>query len=191
MKTFVTENMLSLMKSSIDKSAAIVQRITDSINEALDELRNLFKVAGVESIDVANYEEDYAIAVEDDYENVTLVPVSRVEIWEGYLYVVDKDGNDHEEREWGAKAPELLTVATKCLNEKLTGIQKLAVGTKVRWIDPGIEDYEPEDREEVLNRIFEVTVCPDEIEQDSVIVIDEVGGGSEAEVNPLELVLVD
>lgn len=33
----------------------------------------------------------------------------------------------------------------------------IKVGVKVRWNDPGINDYDPEDREEQLN--IEWTVC--------------------------------
>jgi hypothetical protein len=129
--------------------------------------------------------------VDDYFEQFNLVPVSKVEIWNGELYIVDKEGYEHEERLWSFKAPELLTVATNCLSQKLTGIQKLKTGVKVKWMDPGIEDYEPEDREDVLERIFVITDCPDEIEEDSIIGIEEIDGPSNAEVLPMELVVVE
>lgn len=30
------------------------------------------------------------------------------------------------------------------------------IGDKVKWNDPAIHDYDPEDREEQLNRVYEV-----------------------------------
>lgn len=61
----------------------------------------------------------------------------------------------------------------------------LKIGTKVKWHDPAIEDYDVEDREEVLNRVFEIIDAPDEIEEDSIILISD--GFTEAEVYPGEL----
>lgn len=189
MKTFVTEEILLLMKSSVDKSAAIVQRLNNTINEALEELRYLFTSTGVESIDIASYEPDFKILTVDDYfDQFNLVPVSKVEIWNGELYIVDKEGYEVEERLWNFKAPELLTVATNCLLQKLTGIQKLKVGTRVRWINPGIEDYPEEEREEILQLLWVIDSCPEEIEEDSIIAISNEYG--EAEVLPMELVYV-
>lgn len=67
-------------------------------------------------------------------------------------------------------------------------------GARCRWNDPAIGDYEPEDRQSVLDRIFEVTDVPqitdDEDCQDAVITIKEVESGSEAEVHAHELVQV-
>jgi hypothetical protein len=58
------------------------------------------------------------------------------------------------------------------------------IGDKVKWADPGIEDYDEEDREDVLNRVFEIIAI-----NGDVITIAEVGGGSEAEVFEDELTL--
>ena len=58
-------------------------------------------------------------------------------------------------------------------------------GVKCRWNDPGINDYEPEERQGVLARVFEVVSAPQEIEDDTVILISD--GHSEAEVYASEL----
>lgn len=58
------------------------------------------------------------------------------------------------------------------------------VGQRVYWNDPGINDYEPGDREEVLNRIFLVHSVDN---RHGVAYIVEENGGSEAEVYTDEL----
>lgn len=58
------------------------------------------------------------------------------------------------------------------------------IGDRVKWEDPAIDDYDEEDRENLLDRIFEIIEINGE-----VITIAEVGGGSEAEVYDTELTL--
>ena len=58
------------------------------------------------------------------------------------------------------------------------------IGDKVKWEDPAIDDYDEEDRENLLDRIFEIYSINGE-----VITITEVDGGSEAEVYAEELTL--
>ena len=187
MKTFVTKKVEALMKSYIDNSSAIVRRIGEQVREALTGITNLFKDFDLKTIDVENYDPDYAIAIEDDYGNVKLVPVKCVDVWEGYIYVIDREGYEHGSEEWSSRAPELLSELSLCLNKKLKDIQELKVGARVRWIKPGIEDYPEEEREEMLQLIWVIDSCPDEIEEDSVIAISNEYG--EAEVLPMELVI--
>ena len=57
------------------------------------------------------------------------------------------------------------------------------IGQLVKWNDPGINDYEPEDREYVRNRVFEIVDFLDE-DHDGVQLeeVEEISGGcSEAE----------
>ena len=187
MKTFVTKKVEALMKSYIDNSSAIVRRIDEQVREALTGITNLFKDFDLKTIDVENYDPDYAIAIEDDYGNVKLVPVKCVDVWEGYIYVIDREGYEHGSEEWSSRAPELLSELSLCLDRKLKDIQKLQPGQRVRWINPGIEDYPEEEREEMLQLIWVIDSCPDEIEEDSVIAISNEYG--EAEVTPMELVV--
>lgn len=58
-------------------------------------------------------------------------------------------------------------------------------GDLVRWNDPGINDYDPEEREEVLGRVFEIDSIVD-----GFAVIYEVNGPSMAEVWEEELELI-
>ena len=58
-------------------------------------------------------------------------------------------------------------------------------GDLVRWNDPAINDYEPEEREEVLGRVFEIISI-----ENGLAVICEIGGPSEAEVWDDELELI-
>ena len=60
------------------------------------------------------------------------------------------------------------------------------VGQRVQWNDPGLLDYEPEDRQWVTDRIFRIVKFLDD-DYDSVL-IAEINGTSEAEVYVSELV---
>lgn len=60
------------------------------------------------------------------------------------------------------------------------------VGQRVQWNDPGLLDYEPEDRQWVADRIFRIVKFLDD-DYDSVL-ITEIDGTSEAEVYVSELV---
>lgn len=62
-------------------------------------------------------------------------------------------------------------------------------GDLVKWNDPGINDYIPEEREYILNRVFEITSEVDGDYDSELIQISEIGGGSFAEVPAHELVL--
>ena len=67
--------------------------------------------------------------------------------------------------------------------------KRFTKGDRVRWNDPAIADYEPEDREYAKNRIFEI-VSDVVGEEDEIINIVEEDGGTEAEVYACELELV-
>ena len=63
----------------------------------------------------------------------------------------------------------------------------LKVGDKVRWNDPGIDDYPIEDRAEARNRVFTIHEIKGE-DMDSIILITD--GCTEVETTANELVLV-
>ena len=65
----------------------------------------------------------------------------------------------------------------------------LRKGDLVKWNDPGIDDYIPEEREYILNRVFEIISEVDGDDEDELIEISEVGNGSFVEVPAHELVL--
>lgn len=58
----------------------------------------------------------------------------------------------------------------------------IKVGARVKWNDPGLDDYDIKDRLDIIGREFEVCEIRGEI-----ILISEVGGGTEAEVFADEL----
>ena len=187
-KTFISENDMNWLNGMEVRSGNIIKKVHDLQRDAIDEIVNLFEGMDINSIDVENYDGQFEIDLMDDYGYKTRTLVKKVELENGIIYLVDEDGNDHESVEWGEQAPELLGVLVDCLETKLSDIQNLAVGKKVRWIDPAIEDYDEEDREDMLNRVFTIYSCPDVIERDSIIGIS--CDGSEAEVLPMELVLM-
>ena len=65
----------------------------------------------------------------------------------------------------------------------------LKKGDLVKWNDPAIKDYDKEDREAVLGRVFEIVSEVDGDDEDEIIEISEVEGSSYAEVPAHELVL--
>jgi len=69
--------------------------------------------------------------------------------------------------------------------------EKLKIGDKVRWNDPAIEDYEPEDLEKLRNTVYEIVDIysdeTDEIEDDTVCLIAIPGINGETEVYAQEL----
>ena len=60
-------------------------------------------------------------------------------------------------------------------------------GQRVKWLDPGINDYDEEDRDWVLNRVF---LIHDVDNRHGIAYIVEEGGGSEAEVYTDELIAI-
>lgn len=66
---------------------------------------------------------------------------------------------------------------------------RIHINDKVKWHDPGINDYDEEDREEVLNRIWSVDEINITGEDDSIIQIGS--GSSETEVLASELEIVE
>ena len=66
-------------------------------------------------------------------------------------------------------------------------IKDYYVGQRVKWLDPGINDYEPEDREMVLNRVFIIGSVDNESGE---AFIYEEDGPSEAEVYTTELLAI-
>lgn len=70
--------------------------------------------------------------------------------------------------------------------------RKFKVGDFVRWKDPAIGDYEPEDMEWVLNRVFEIDYFEDDPrDPDRLVHISEFNGSSEAQAWEHELELID
>ena len=65
--------------------------------------------------------------------------------------------------------------------------QEYHVGQRVKWDDPGINDYDEEDRDWVLNRIF---IIHDVDNRHGTAFIVEEDGGSEAEVYTDELIAI-
>lgn len=64
---------------------------------------------------------------------------------------------------------------------------KIKIGQKVKWNDPGIRDYEPEERQAVLDRVFRVTEHDPE---SGFTCIQEIDGPSYAEVWDTELEII-
>lgn len=187
-KTFITENDKNWIDGMKVRSGNLIKKVNELAADAIDNIVDLFENFDINSIDIANYDEDFRLVMENYLGDTTQVSIKKVELYEGTIYVYDTEDHEYTSEDWYIQAPQLLQEMATCLETKLSDIQNLAVGKKVRWIDPEIEDYDEEDREDMLNRIFTIYSCPDVIERDSIIGIS--CDGSEAEVLPMELVLM-
>ena len=187
-KTFITEQLQQRMKSYLDKSAGLHIKLRNILRGAISDIVNLFDRFDVTSIDIGNYDDQFEVTLYDDYGEPRNTLINRADLEDGTIYLIDTEGYGHTSDEWFHDAIIILAKLSECLSEKFNDIQKLAVGKKVRWIDPGIEDYDEEDRQEMLDRVFTIYSCPEVIERDSVIGIS--CDGSEAEVLPMELVVL-
>ena len=188
-KTFITEIDKQFVTNFYNKGTDIIRNVTDLRHDAIDEIVNLFECFDIQTIDVENYDENFELNLVDiDQGRISTITVKKVELYEGTIYVYDDDDETHTSEEWFNEAPELLQELSSCIEMKFRDIEKLAVGKKVRWIDPAIEDYDEDDRQEQLDRIFTIYECPEVIERDSIIGISD--GTSEADVLPMELVVL-
>ena len=187
-KTFITEQDQWHMKSYLDKSADLNTKLRNILRGAINEIVNLFKCFDINRIDIDSYDDQFKVTLYDDYGHPRNALINRAVFEDGTVYLIDTEGYNHTSDEWFHDATIVLTELSECLNEKFKDIQQLAVGKKVRWIDPGIDDYDEEFRQDVLNRVFTIYSCPEVIERDSVIGIS--CDSSEAEVLPMELVLM-
>lgn len=187
-KTFISQVDKDILVNFYNEATDLIKKVNELAADAIDKIVDLFENFDINRIDIANYDEDFKMVMENYLGDTEQVSISKVELYEGTIYVYDTDGNEYNSEDWYIQAPQLLQELASCLEMKFNDIEQLAVGKKVRWIDPEIEDYDEDDRQDMLDRVFTIYSCPDEIEMDSVIGIscDE----SEAEVLPMELVLM-
>lgn len=187
-KTFINDSDKSILSGFYDKAEDAIKKVTELCADAIDEIVNLFEAFDINTIDIANYDPEFTLVLEDENGDSSRTEIQKVELEDGIIYVYDTDGNEYTSEDWYYQAHFLLYELCGCLESKFEDIESLAVGKKVRWIDPGIEDYDEEDRQEVLDRVYTIYSCPEVIERDSVIGIS--CDGSEAEVLPMELVVL-
>ena len=76
-----------------------------------------------------------------------------------------------------------------CHDDTAGRVEILKIGDRVRWADPGINDFDPEERDEQRARIWTIVDCPsiDEYSDDAVVLI--TGDGGEAEVPVREIAI--
>lgn len=95
--------------------------------------------------------------------------------WDNILKMFDIYDTEENLWDWFNCSDDLSWVKFEC---------GFNIGDRVKWDDPAIDDYDEEDRENLLDRIFEIFEINGE-----VISIAEVCGDSEAEVYANELSL--
>lgn len=187
-KTFIKDSDKRILSGFHDKATNTIKKVTDLCADAIDEIVNLFEAFDINTIDIANYDSQFTLVLEDDEGNPSRKEIKKVELEDGIIYVYDTEGNEYTSEDWYNQVHFLLYELCGCLESKFEDIESLAVGKKVIWVDPEIEDYDEEDRQEISDRVYTIHSCPDVIERDSVIGIS--CDGSEAEVLPMELVVM-
>ena len=183
---------MNKLATFVDAAHMYVERIRKTIEEAYKDFQNLFEKNEIQRIDIGNYADEFYVKCDDGSGMRQVdVHVKFVEYEPGYgIYLVDDEENCWDYPLWCDSTILVFQTAVDCLNEKYEDYKKLKKGTIVRWIDPGIDDYEPEDREEQLNLEWVIDDCPeqDDLHDDSTISISNEYG--ESEVLAYELVYV-
>ena len=117
------------------------------------------------------------------------------ELGDEYPLGLDIDGQD----DWSLSSPVLLldavcrivacyaTAGTSGDTEALGQCRPIRTGDRVRWADPAIGDFDPEDRLGQVATVYTVLDAPEYMEEDSVVLISD--GVGETEVFPRELAL--
>ncbi len=184
---------MNKLQSFIDASDVYMQRVRQTIEEAYKSFKSLFEQNEIARIDIGNYADEFHVMCEESGSggNQVSVHVVAVEYEPGYgLYLIDDEGNQWDSCLWDSNMLIVFWTAVQCLNDKYEDYKKFKKGTIVRWMDPGIEDYDPDVREEQLNLEWVIDDCPeqDDLHDDSTINISNEYG--EAEVLAYELVYV-
>lgn len=184
---------MNKLQPFIDASDVYMQRVRQTIEEAYKSFKNLFEQNEIQRIDIGNYADQFQVMCDDggSGDNQVSVHVVAVEYEPGYgIYLIDDEGNQWEACLWDSNMILVFWTAVQCLNDKYEDYKKLRKGARVKWMDPAIEDYDPEDREEQLNLLWVIDDCPeqDELFDDSTVCISNEYG--EAEVMAYELVYV-
>lgn len=181
------------------------EKLLDFINDAFEKHGNEFEYkcdTHASWKEKNNDEEDCFDAMEDLPVNITIwvdddgghevyPTIIRQYVYDSGYKSIEVDGWDWydgdwvENREVNSTLGELQDVAN-FINAVLEQEQNwLKVGSKVKWNDPGIDDYDEEDRETVLNRVFTI----EKINGEVILISDNEG--TEAEVFACELDPVD
>ena len=163
------------------KASELKTTITNTCRDAIDEIINLFEGLDTDRIDVEDWWDDNCLECTE---------VHHVINDGGTICVYPDIGEDVEytSEDWFYEAPALLEILTMAVLSKIDFTSKVKVGAKVKWNDPAINDYEPEERTEALKREFEIFKVPENLTvNDSVWISD---GHTEAEVPIWELEIV-
>ena len=173
------------------KEAYALNETADAIKaRALQTIKTVLGKLPHKEFILSDYLPDYTVVMADGRE----VPIRTIFLLSDNTIVLqtpDEEDFFEEDDDWTPKALPILTDLMISIDRKINDLKKLKVGAKVRWNDPAIDDYDPDDREEQLELIWVIDDCPsqDELDSDSTISISNEYG--EAEVLPWELVYVD
>lgn len=178
-------NLKHSFASHIDNASALISRQLSIIEEAKEGIREALKKLPREAFRIIDYEPEFYVRLSDGRS----IQVSEISLSDNEIIVTSVDGFGYWEldNEWEHDSVNIFSCLTDCIQSKIHELSEIKVGSIVRWNNPGIDDYDEADREEILNLQWVVDKIPEDFEEDSVICISNEY--SEAEVLPWELVL--
>jgi hypothetical protein len=182
------DNLKHSFAPHIDNANALGNRWGAIQLEAIQTIKDILNKLPHKEFRLVDYHPDYSLVFTD----ATRRNITSVFLYNDELFLQDEDRFDYMESDGDWPDPlDVLTDLTEALSRKIDDLKRLKVGARVKWIDPAIDDYDPDDREEQLQLIWVIDDCPtqDELDSDSTISISNEYG--EAEVLPWELVYVD
>lgn len=182
------ENLKHSFAPHIDNASALGRRWGAIQLEAINTIKDILKKLPHQEFRLVDYHLDYSLVFTDG----TRRNIASVFLSDGELFLQNEDGFDYMESDGEWPDPlDVLSDLAEALTKKIDDLKRLKKGARVKWIDPAIDDYDPDDREEQLELVWVIDDCPeqDELDSDSIIAISNEYG--EAEVLPWELVYVD
>ena len=180
------DNLKHSFAPHIDNANALGERLSRVWNEALEGIRDTLNKLPHRAFQISDYDPDFFITLAEG----KTIRVTAIFLSENDIVLTDDDDWNYWEQDkddWIHCSVVIFQTLTQCIQSKIHDFEDIRVGSIVRWNNPGIEDYDEADREEILNLQWVVDKIPEDFEEDSVICISNEY--SEVEVLPWELVL--
>ncbi len=179
------DNLKHSFAPHIDNANALGERLSRLWKEAMDAIRDTLNKLPHRAFQISDYDPDCFITLSDG----KTIRLTAIFMSDDDIVILDDDEWNYWEQdgEFTHCSVAIFQTLTQCIQEKIHDLEDLKVGSIVRWNNPGIDDYDEADREEILNLQWVVDKIPEDFEEDSVICISNEY--SEAEVLPWELVL--
>ena len=141
------ENLKHSIAPFIDDAFALNEIKKSLYKRAKEAIINALGAVDCTYFRLKDYNPNFELAIDNGPGDVTLVEIVAIELYRGEILLLDIDGYSYEECQWGHHIFEILNAVTQALKQKADDLTRLKVGARVKWIDPAIDDYDPDDRE--------------------------------------------